>query len=328
VTLRIASALADRGDQDAVAWLKVAVKKADFARGAGATLAANKVPVCPLVKAELEGANAAAQLSAAQALATAGEAACAPGLVKMFEDRKLKPDARSAAATALGSTDDPAAQAALATAAKEESNNAVKAAATLAQIRPMAGRTKMLSMVRLLKDPSIEIRSAASAGVVRAGGDSDFNDLYLLFKDTDPRPAEAVVRELETVPGDETNKMLGRLLRRPLVPVQKAAAAAIVKRRAKIVFPGMKPFLAGPDAEMRALALVAADDAQLAKAAADPKMGVAVYRALLARGERDRAADWLLAHVASMQPVAQADAMVDWLTTAETPPASAAKGKK
>jgi hypothetical protein len=29
-----------------------------------------------------------------------------------------------------------------------------------------------------------------------------------------------------------------------------------------------------------------------------------------------------------MQPVAQADAMVDWLTTAEAPTASAAKAKK
>jgi hypothetical protein len=56
-------------------------------------------------------------------------------------------------------------------------------------------------------------------------------------------------------------------------------------------------------------------------------MGGWVYGALLARGERDRAADWLLSHAPAMTPVAQADAMVDWLTSAGVPAASASKGK-
>jgi hypothetical protein len=329
VTLRIASALADRGDADAVAWLKGAVKKPDLAKAAGAALAANKVAVCPIVKADLEGANAAAQLAAAQALATAGEAACAPGLVKMLENGKLKAEARAAAATALGPIEDDAAKTALGTAAKDEPNVAVKAAALLAQVRPNAGRAKMLAMVHILKDPAIEMRAAGSAGVVRAGGDSDFNDLYMLFKDTDPRPAEATLRELEFVPTEETTKMIARLMRRPLVPVQKAAAQLLIKRKAKSQYPAFKAFLEPPasDPALYGMSLVAADDAQLAKLAGDPKMGVWVYRALLARGERDRAADWLLSQLAAMQPVAQADAMVEWLTTAD-PPAATAKNAK
>jgi HEAT repeat protein len=329
VTMKVATALAERGDADAVAWLKGALKKPDQARAAGAALAANKVPVCPLVKAGLEGANAAEQLGAAQALATAGEAACAPGLVKLLENPKAKSDARIAASIALGPIDEEGAKTALATATKDD-NAGVRAAAILAQIRPMSGRAKMLAMVHLVKDPAIEVRTAGSAGVVRAGGDSDFDDLYLLFRDTDPRPALAVLKELERVPSEEATKMIAKLMRRPLPAVQKAAAELLVKRHAKSTFPAFKAFLEPPssDAELRGLALVAADDAQLAAHANDPKLGGWVYGALLARGERDRAADWLLAHAPSMTPAAQAHLMVDWLTTAETPKASASKSKR
>ena len=70
------------------------------------------------------------------------------------------------------------------------------------------------------------------------------------------------------------------------------------------------------------MALVAADDSKLAGAGADPKLGIWAYRARLARGERDRAADWLLAALPTMQPAAQADAIVDWLAFADPPPAS------
>src|SRR5262249_43079274 len=54
-TMKIASILAPTGDADAVAFLKAAVKKPAEARAAGAALAAAKVPICPLVKADLEG---------------------------------------------------------------------------------------------------------------------------------------------------------------------------------------------------------------------------------------------------------------------------------
>jgi HEAT repeat protein len=329
VTMKIATSLADRGDPDAIAWLKAALKKPDQARAAGAALAAKKIPVCPLVKASLEGPNAADALAAAQALATTGEVACAPGLVKLLENPKSKSDARIAASIALGPIDDDAAKASLATATKDD-NAGVRAAAMLAQIRPMSGRAKMLSMVHLVKDPAIEVRTAGSAGVVRAGGDSDFDDLYMLFRDTDPRPAVAVIKELERVPSEEATKMIAKLMRRPLPAVQKAAAQLLVKRHAKSVFPAFKTFLEPPssDIELRGLGLVAADDAQLAAQANDPKMGGWVYGALLARGERDRAADWLLAHVPAMTPVAQADAMVDWLTSADVPTASASKSKR
>jgi hypothetical protein len=328
-TVKITTELAGRGDADAIAWLKGAVKKPDLARAAGAVLAADKVPVCPVVKADLEGPNAAAQISAAHALETSPETACAPGLVALLGNPKTKVEGRVAAATALGNVDDDGARAALAAATKDD-NAAVRGAAMLAQIHPGAGRAKMLGMVHLIKDPAIEVRTAGSAGVVRAGGDSDFDDLYMLFRDTDPRPALGVLHEIDRVQTEEATKMIAKLMRRPLVPVQRAAAELLIKRHAKATYPNFKTFLDPPssDAELHGLSLVAADDAKLASLGADPKMGVWVYRALLARGERDRAADWLLAQVGAMPPAAQADAMVDWLASLEPPPASASKGKR
>jgi HEAT repeat protein len=327
-TVKVAAVLAGRGDADAIAFLKEAVKRPADARAAGALLAANKVAICPLVKPALEGANAAEQLTAAQALAASGETACVAGLVKMLQNTKLKAEARAAAATALGPIDDDAAKSALSAAVKEEPNVAVKAAAALAQVRPNAGRGKMLGIVGLLREPSIEMRTAGSAGVVRAGGDSDFDDLYMLFRDTDPRPAEATLRELENVRGEEATKMIAKLMHRPLVPVQRAAARLLIKRRARSTFPSFASFLESSDPELRGMGLVAADDAKLTSQAADPKMGIWVYRALLARGERDRAADWLLAALPTLQPVGQAEAMVDWITSADPPTATASKGRR
>jgi hypothetical protein len=194
----------------------------------------------------------------------------------------------------------------------------------------MAGRAKMIAMVRLIKEPSIEMRSAGYAGVVRAGGDSDFDDLYMLFKDTDPRPAEATLRELDGVKTEKANEYAAKLLKRPLPTVQRMAGELLVKRHAKAQFASFKPFLETPPADtaLRGMALVAADDAQLAKLSADPKMGIWVYRALLARSERDRASDWLLSQVSTMQPAAQAEAMAEWLGSAEAPAVNASKGKK
>jgi len=68
------------------------------------------------------------------------------------------------------------------------------------------------------------------------------------------------------------------------------------------------------------MALVAADEAMLAAAGADPAMGLGAYRARLARGERDQAADWFIAHGKALTPADQSNAMTDWIVSAEVPP--------
>jgi hypothetical protein len=168
------------------------------------------------------------------------------------------------------------------------------------------------------------MRAAAAAGVVRAGGSTNLDDLYVLFKDDDVRPALAALKELERVPSEEATKLIARLARRPQIEVQKAAAVLLVRRNARDYYVTLKPYLEPKsDPELRALALAGLDEPQLQSAAADPSLGLGVYRARLARGEREQAIDWFLARGAKLPPPQQAEAMADWVSTARpTPPES------
>jgi HEAT repeat protein len=321
-TVQLAEMLAARGDEDAVRWLKAAVRRPELAGDAGAALVALKIPLCPLVNAWFQTDNWTDHKTAAITLATSPDPACAAGLARLLANSKAHADARAAAAAALGSIDDAEARKALAAATKDPTP-AVRAAALLAQIRPGAGRAKVIAMETLLRDPSPDLRAAAAAGVVRAGGDANLDDLYVLFKDNDPRPALAAIRELRRVPSEEATKLCARLARRPQPDVQKAAAEELIRRSARDYYVALRPYLdPKTDPELRALALVAADEKMLAATSADPKMGLAAYRARLARGERDQAADWFITYGKTLTPADQSLAMIDWIATAE--PAAAA----
>jgi TonB C terminal len=328
-TVRMARMLAIRGDQDAISWLKTAVRRPDMAADAGAALVAAKVPLCPLLKAWFETDNWTDHQTAAVALATANDPACVPGLMMLFSNTKAVPAARAAAVVALASIDNDEARKAVAAATKEDQPAAVRGVALLAQIKPKAGRPKVIAMEKYLRDPAPELRAAAAAGVVRAGGSANLDDLYVLFKDNDPRPALAALRELADVPGEEATKLIARLAKRPQLPVQKAAAELLVRRKAVDYYSTLKPYLdPKSDPELRTLALVGADEPELQAAAIDPKLGTGMFRVRLARGERDKAIDWFLAYGTALPPPAQADVMVDWLAAVDTSQPTAAKLKK
>ena len=138
----MARLLAESGDDEGGKWLKNAVRRPELAADAGPALVAVKVPLCPLLKAWFESDNWTDHQLAAVALATSGDPACAPGLVKLLQNTKARPEARAAAAIALGSIDTDEARKALAAAAKEDNTvAAVRAAAMLApdQARTRAG---------------------------------------------------------------------------------------------------------------------------------------------------------------------------------------------
>lgn len=328
-TVRMARLLADSGDDEGGTWLKNAVRRPELAADAGPALVAVKVPLCPLLKAWFQSDDWTDHQLAAVALATSSDPACAPDLVKLLQNPKARPEARAAAATALGSIDADEARKALAAAAKEDNTvAAVRAAAMLAQIKPNAGRPKVIAMEKYLRDPAPEMRAAAAAGVVRAGGASNLDDLYVLFKDNDARPSLAALRELERVPSEKATELIARLARRPQRDVQKLAAEMLIRRNARDYFSALKPYLEPKaDPELRALALVSLEEEQLQKAAADTSLGLAVYRARLARGEREQAIDWFLARGAALPPNLQAEAMADWIAmrppTAEHKPTAA-----
>jgi TonB family protein len=324
-TVRMARLLAERGDEEGSTWLKNAVRRPELAADAGAALVAVKAQLCPLLKGWFDSDNWTDHHVAATALAMSPDPECVPGLAKLLLNTKARPEARAAAAVALGSVDSDEARKALATAAKEDNTvAAVRGAALLAQIKPNAGRAKVIAMEKYLRDPAPEMRAAAAAGVVRAGGSANLDDLYVLFKDDDPRPALAALKELERVPSEEATKLIARLTKRPQIEVQKAAAALLVRRNARDYYSSLKSFLEPKsDPELRALALAGLDEPALQGAAGDPSLGLGVYRARLARGEREQAIDWFLARGSKLQPLQQAEAMADWMSTARpTPPES------
>ena len=58
-------------------------------------------------------------------------------------------------------------------------------------------RKNLLRLSPLLKDASLTLRTAAAAGLVRGVGTSKaFQQMHLLFKETNPKPYLAVAAEL------------------------------------------------------------------------------------------------------------------------------------
>jgi TonB family protein len=323
-TVKMARVLAARGDQAAIEWLKNAVRRPEAAAEAGAALVAVKAPLCPLLKGWFETESWTDHKTAAAALTTSSDPACAPGLAKVLLNDNANVETRVAAATGLGAIDDPAAKKALAEASQAD-NATVRAAAMLAQIRPGAGRAKVIAMEAFLRDPKPDVRAAAAAGVVRAGGDANLADLYVLFKDDDPRPALAALRELAQLPSEESTKLIARLARRPQPAVRKLATEILSRRKGSEAQAALKPYLdAKADAELRAHALVTADEPTLQAAAVDPQLGLGVFRARLARGEKDQAVDWFITHRNRLSPADQAAAMGEWLSLAAPVAAPAA----
>ncbi len=205
---------------------------------------------------------------------------------------------------------------------------ALRAAATLAGAAPGSGRGKVFALVTPLRDSSPEMRAAAAAGIVRAAGNSNLDDLYVIFMDKDPRPSAAVATELDHLRTEEATKLLVRLLKRSNLSVQLAATRALINRGARDTYGALRPFLdAKTDAELRGLALVSAEASTLdnlaqvvaASNGADPKvtrLALATYHARLARSERDAAGDVLLSVLMKLTPAERADALADWLGSA------------
>jgi hypothetical protein len=72
----------------------------------------------------------------------------------------------------------------------EDKNPAVRGVALLASVKKGGGRPEMYRLSPLLHHKSVEVRAAASAGMVRAAGDMALDQLYLLARETDPRPGQ------------------------------------------------------------------------------------------------------------------------------------------
>jgi TonB family protein len=323
----VAVARALSGDAQNADKLRQAVEQGRDVEKAAAGLAHLGLPICPLVKAKLEGPAGPGRVQALSAVRVKLEAECLSGTLAVAKDRSAPEAERVAAVQALGAVDDSEAQKTLQALAKEGSA-LLRGTAVLASVRPGAGRGVVFRVTPLLNDPSPEVRGAASAALLRAGGESTIPQLFKLFREKDPRPGELAAKELAAMKGEASAEFLGKLARgKEPRRVRVACASALASRRDEHAAKFLSALASDPDPELRFLASGGLDaEKRLAAASAAETQGWQdSYRALVQGAGRLAALDWALVQFPKLESGARVEALAPWLVQvkpAEVNPAS------
>lgn len=205
--------------------------------------------------------------------------------------------------------------------ASKDANTTIRGAALLAAMPPGRGRVGVIRMAPLLHDPSPDIRAAAAAGVLRAGGDLGLEQLYLLARERDPRPLLAAAAEMSRMNSEASAELLGKWLKRTDKVVRRAAVQALAARHDGNARALVDPILqqavtdATEDPGVRLLAIPLADAKQLVAMSADPVLGRAAYQALLRANARQEAAHWLLSNFEGLPAGDRIGVLGDWIAT-------------
>ena len=318
--LAVAAARAAGGDSAGADKLRQAVAQGEQVETAARGLARLAIPLCPLVKEKLEGPAGEARGVAVAVLRFGLERECLPGVLVVAKDRSAPEPQRVAAVEALGTLDDPEAHTSLQALAKD-APPAIRAAALLAGPRAGAGRGAVLHLTGLLHDPAPQVRGAAAAALLRAGGEAMVPQLFQFFKEKDSRPGEAVAKELGTMKGEASAEILGKLAhskndRR----VRLAGARALAARRDQFAHKVQATLAGDGDAELRFLGSAVDAQKRLAAASApDGHLWRASYAALAAGSGRLAAADWALVQFPKLDPAARVEIMGAWLAGTKPP---------
>jgi TonB family protein len=323
--LAVAVARALAGDSQGADKLRQAVEQEQEVEKVAAGLARLDLPICPLVKAKLEKAGPA-RAQALWALRVKLEAECLPATLAVAKDRSAPEAQRVAAAQALGTSDDSEAQKTLQALAKE-GPAALKGAALLASVRPGAGRGAVFRLTPLLNDPSPEVRGAASAALLRAGGESTIPQLFKLFREKDPRPGEFVAKELASMKGEASAELLAKLARsKGPRRVRLACASALAARRDEHAAKFLASLANDSDPELRFLASGGLDAEKRLAAVSAPEAQAwkGSYMSLVAGAGRLVAADWVVAQFPKLDPATRVEILTPWLAQPQPAEAKAA----
>lgn len=313
LTLPVAVANAVAGDDRGTERLRKAVLNAEQAPLAATGLAQLKIPLCDLLKERL--ADPQTKAATLSVLSAAPDGECVGAVLALARDRKAAANDRTTAIAGLASHEEPEVKAALKDLSKDAAAP-VRAAAILADARSASGKGAVFRLTALLRDPSVEVRTAAAAALVRAGGEDALSQLFLLFKERDARPYEAVARELAMLSGEPSAQMLTRFLRKDDRRVQLAGARALARRQDPFAAKAQASLFTNSDAELRFLAAPAMTDTNQRKAATGAPEGYAwtdSCMALLQGGGKLAAVDWVLAQFPKLGPETRVDLMGAWL---------------
>ncbi|MBC8133401.1 MAG: TonB family protein [Deltaproteobacteria bacterium] len=340
-------ALAEAGDRTQVPRLRAALASAPTADLAARGLQKLGVDICETVRETISGGSAAARsiaMGAVRSVAKSGGdiGACRTSLTGTLTDSQQPTASRLLALDTLIAFMPAAAVRPIVMATIEDKDPAVRGVALLASVRKGAGRPEMYRLAPLLRDKAVEVRGAASAGMVRAGGDTALDQLYLLARETDPRPGTWVAAELAHMSTRSSAEFLGKMLKKSNLPVQVAAAHALAGRKdapARSELDAAKTDDRIPK-EVRAIAVgdvkatgpalatKAASSTGAGDAAAAPAAATEPLRQLLKSNRNREASAWILDRFTSLEPRDGIDALGAWLlrqpaaaTAGETPAA-------
>lgn len=333
-TLAVA-ALAVGGERALERRLESALFVPDTAVIAARALARLGRDVAPLLQARLGAEttdaikSSAVQVALAEPKVAAACGHCADALVALVLERHRPAALRARAVTAIARLNRTEAVSHALAVAAQDANPAVQAPALLATVTKE--RPSLIKMASLLRNRAPELRAAGAAGVIRAGGEEGVEQLYRLPRETDVRPIVAAAAELAQLRGDDSATLLEKLLKRTEPEVRVAVVQALAARRdaasrklAETVIAAAKREPAENPA-MRTLALDQAAPAELVAMAADTRLGLAGYRALLRANLREDAARWILFRLEELSPEDQIVALGDWIARNPDPPRTASR---
>jgi len=314
--VRVAAANALAGDSRGAERLRTAVDRGQDLELAARGLAALKIPLCAFVKDKLGSSATATRDAVLSVLRFGPDGECLSWMVNLAKDQKAAQAQRLVAIATLGNTDEVEARVAIQDLLGDRAP-AIQAAAILADARAGAGKGALFRLTPLLHNRSVEIRAASAAALVRVGGEPALSQLFLLFKEKDPRPYEAVAKQLAWLTGQASADMLGRFLRKDDRRIRLAGALALAHRRDSFAAKTQAALAASPDPELRFLAgNVVESDKRLAAASAPEGYAWTEDFATLAEGSGGIAAiDWMLAQFPKLSPASRVDLMGSWLAS-------------
>jgi TonB family protein len=328
---RAAAALAQVGDARQANRLRAALDHPGTVALAAPALAALKVDLCAIVRPRLSATAPDGILAATRILTLANAelpsgSPCVAALGDLLKQDALPVLVRAEVLKTLavvspGSARRPALN------ALGDRDARMRATGAAVFARPGGGRPTLYRLQPLVKDPSVEVRAAVAAGLVRACGDLAIDYLMPLMKAREPQPLAAMAPELGKQTSAGSFDLLAKIqkrndptLRTPVLAAlaerTDAAGRALFQQEAAAI---KKDPYASPEA--RRIVYANADVNELIPLMADPALGLQGFKALLRAQRHAQAMDWLVKSFDRLPPETLIDAFGAWLAN---PPAHAA----
>jgi len=328
---RAAAALVRAGDTRAIDRLKPALRRPETLAIAAPTLASAKVDLCAQVRPRLKATDAEGILYAARVLQAAGTelpaaSPCVADLGDLYKLDALPVAVRAEILKTLAVVS-PASARRPALNALGESDAHLRAAGATAFARPGSGRPTLYRLQPLVKDPSVDVRAAAAAGLVRAAGDLANDFVLPLVKAREVQPVLAMTPELGKETSAGSLDLLAKIQKRAEPELRMPVLAALSERSdqaGRALFQTAAATVKKDpyaSAEARRIVYANADVKELQPLMTDPALGLLGFKALLRAQRHAEAMDWLVTQFDRLQPEVLIDALGAWL---QNPPARAA----